>query len=230
MNPHGATDPPLHHLGAMDITVFVRARRIATSTWSDALDHLGIRGVMEGIIVRSGSERIVGRAVTIHQDVGALGMYPVEEFAVGRMLQAAATGDVLVIDMGGATVSTLGGLASHAAVARGIAGVIIDGGCRDIEEIGPTGLLVASRHVTPTSGKQRVRVTGINEPVHVGGVSVSLGDTVIADLTGIVVVPAARMGEVLALAEHLESQDARFRAALDTGGDFGEIAATLRHL
>ncbi len=215
---------------ATDDLVHARARRIATSTWSDALDQLGIRGVVEGISVRSGSERIAGRAVTVHEEVGSLGAYPVDAFAVGRILQAAGAGDVLVIDMGGAAVSTLGGLAAQAARARGIAGVLIDGGCRDLEEIEPTALWVASRHVTPVSGKQRVRVININEPVYLGGVGVSRGDYVIADQTGIVVVPAQHMQEALARAEHLESQDQRFRAALDTGRAFAEVAATLRHL
>ena len=230
MNPHSDTGPSPHHSPATDAALFARVRRIGTSTWSDALDQLGIHSVVQGIMPRTGSERIAGRAVTVHQEVGALGAYPVEEFAVGRMLQAASAGDVLVIDMGGAAVSTLGGLAAQAARARGIAGVLIDGGCRDIEEIRPTGLLVASRHVTPTSGKRRVRVTSINASVQLGGVSVSPGDCVIADLTGIVVIPMLHLEEILTLAEHLESQDGRFRAALDAGGDFAEIAATLRHL
>ncbi|MCA1670027.1 MAG: RraA family protein [Thermomicrobia bacterium] len=207
-----------------------RCRRIATSTWSDALDQLGIRGVTEGITPRTGSGRIAGRAVTIHEEIRPLGGYPVEEFAVGRLLQAATTGEVLVIDMGGAAVSTLGGLAAQAAVARGIAGVLIDGGCRDIEEIRPTALWVASRHVTPVSGKQRARVASINATVRLGGVNVSCGDYLVADLTGIVVVPAAQVQQALALAEHLERQDERFRRALDNGEDFAAIAAALRHL
>jgi 3-hexulose-6-phosphate synthase/6-phospho-3-hexuloisomerase len=132
--------------------------------------------------------------------------------------------------MGGAAVSTLGGLAAQAALARGAAGVLIDGGCRDIEEIRAGALWLASRHITPVSGKRRVRLTAIDAHVQLGGVAVSPGDYVIADLTGIVVVPAARIADVLALAEHLEHQDGRFRAALDAGRAFGEIAAALRHL
>lgn len=224
MNPRNATD------NARDDLLLARCRRIATSTWSDALDHFGIRGVAEGILPRTGSARIAGHAVTIREDVRPLGAYPIEEFAVGRILLAATAGDVLVIDMGGATVLTLGGLAAQAAMARGIAGVLIDGGCRDIEEISPTALFVASRHVTPVSGKQRVRVTGINAPVSLGGITVSSGDYLIADRTGIVVIPAARVEEILAHAEHLETQDGRFRQALDEGEEFAAIAATLRHL
>lgn len=215
---------------ASDDALLARCRRIATSTWSDALDQLGIRGVVEGITTRAGAERIAGRAITVREDVQPLGAFSVEEFAVGRILQAAMAGDVLVIDMGGAAVSTLGGLAAQAAAARGVAGVLIDGGCRDLEDIRPTALWLASRHVTPVSGKGRVRVSALNEPVHLGGIEVSHGDTIIADLTGIVVVPAAQMQEALEIAEHLESQDGRFRAALSAGRAFAEIAATLRHL
>ncbi|MHB8648071.1 MAG: RraA family protein [Thermomicrobiales bacterium] len=223
MEQHG--DAP-----AGDASLLARCRRIATSTWSDALDQLGIEGVVAGITPRTGSERIAGCAVTVHEEVRPLGGYPVGEFAVGRIVQAAATGEVLVIDMGGAAVSTLGGLAAQAATVRGIAAVLIDGGCRDIEEIRATPLFVASRHVTPVSGKQRARVAGINETVRLGGINISPGDYVIADLTGIVVVPAGRVQEVLALAEHLERQDERFRAALDAGEAFAAIAARLRHL
>jgi 3-hexulose-6-phosphate synthase / 6-phospho-3-hexuloisomerase len=218
--PASATEDPF----------IARCRRIATSTWSDALDQLGIRGVAEGITTRTGAHRIAGRAITVREEAGPLGAFPVEEFAVGRILQAATAGDVLIIDMGGAAVSTLGGLAAQAAFARGVAGVLIDGGCRDLEEIGPTALWVASRHVTPISGKRRVRVTTINEPVHLGGIGVSHGDYVIADLTGIVVVSAAQVQEALKIAEHLESQDRRFREAIIAGREFAEIAATLRHL
>jgi 3-hexulose-6-phosphate synthase/6-phospho-3-hexuloisomerase len=215
---------------ASDDPFITRCRRIATSTWSDALDQLGIRGVVEGITPRTGADRIAGRAITVREEVQPLGAFAIEEFAVGRMLQAATAGDVLVVDMGGAAVSTLGGLAAQAAVARGIAGVLIDGGCRDLDEVRSTALWVASRHVTPVSGKGRVCVTAINEPVHLGGIAVSPGDYVIADLTGIVVVTASRMREALEIAEHLERQDGRFRAAISTGRAFAEIAATLRHL
>jgi regulator of RNase E activity RraA len=189
-----------------------------------------MRGAVVGLTVRNGSERIAGRAITVREEAGPLGAYPVEDLAVGRIIEAITPGCVLVVDMGEAAVSTLGGLATHAALARGVAAVLIDGGCRDIEEIGTTALWLASRHVTPVSGKQRVRVTGINVPVRLGSIAVSPGDYVIADLTGIVVVPASQIAETLALAEHLEHQDRRFRAALDEGRAFAEIAATLRHL
>lgn len=230
MDARNATGSTAKQSPPTDDSLLARCRRIATSTWSDALDQLDIRGAVAGLTVRNGSGRVAGRAITVREEAGPLGAYPVEEFAVGRIIEAITPGCVLVIDMGGATVSTLGGLASQAALARGVAAVLIDGGCRDIEEIATTALWLASRHVTPVSGKRRVRVTGIDELVQLGGVSVSPGDYVMADLTGIVVVPAPQIEAVLALAEHLGRQDSRFRAALDEGRTFAEIATTLRHL
>jgi 3-hexulose-6-phosphate synthase / 6-phospho-3-hexuloisomerase len=70
---------------------------------------------------------------------------------------------VLVVDARGAEISTLGGLATLAASLRGAAAVVIDGGCRDIDEIRATNLWLASRFVTPISGKTRIRVESIGD-------------------------------------------------------------------
>lgn len=205
-------------------------RTIGTATWSDALDRLGIKGVLRGLTWRTGTSRIVGRAATVREDVGGLGGHPIEAFDVSAVLYAAGPGEVLVIDAGGAEVSTFGGLAAAATRARGVDGVIVDGACRDIEEIRATGLRLVTRHVAPTSGKGRIRVAGLGFPVNCGGVSIAPGDIVVADETGTVVVPAGRFAEVFALARELDERDRRFREALDAGQEFGAIAVTLGHL
>ena len=67
----------------------------------------------------------------------------------------------------------MGGLASLIAALKQCADVVLDGGCRDIEDVRATGLTVASRFVTPRTGKRRVRVLALDEPVTCGGVTVS---------------------------------------------------------
>lgn len=210
--------------------VLERCRCIATATWSDALDALAIDGVMQGLAMRSGRGRVVGAAVTVQEEAAALGSYSIERFDVGGIIHAAPAGAIPVVTMGGAEVSTFGGLSARAAAQRGIPGIVIDGGCRDIDEIRSTGIYVASRHVTPRSGKRRINVVSIGEVVTCGGVRVRPGDCVIGDETGVVVVPADRLLEALAVAEQLAGKDRTFENELSAGGDFGIVAARLGHL
>lgn len=183
--------------------------------------------MIKGLAWRAGTRRFAGRAVTVHEETTALGEATPEDFAVGKALQAAGAGQVLVFDISGEKISSFGGLTVTAARERGIEGVIVDGGCRDLEELRDCGLGVISRWVTPVSARERVRVIGINVPVTCGGVPVVPGDYVIGDETGAVVVPAARFDETLDLAKRLDVRDRRFLAALRAGQEFSNIAETL---
>lgn len=202
--------------------MFERCARIGTSTWSDALDDLGIDGVVRGVQQRSGQGRFAALAVTARGATGPLGTYRLEEFAVGQMLGAVNAGEVLMVDMGGAEVSTFGGMAALAAVSREFAAVVIDGGCRDIADIRNTGLWLASRAVTPASGKRRVRLHAIGEPATVGGVTIRHGDMIIGDATGIVAVPKRALNDVLTRAEALHELDCKMEAAIRDGKTLAE--------
>ncbi|MGH9356940.1 MAG: RraA family protein, partial [Terriglobia bacterium] len=187
--------------------LLARCAAVATSTWSDALDRFAMPGAITGLALRSGAGRVCGIAVTVKEHVGELGDCEADAFAVGRFLDAISAGSILVVAMGGAAVSTFGGLAARAAVLAGLSGAVIDGGCRDIAEVRASGLWLSSRHVTPVSGRGRVKVEGINVPVSACGVSVIPGDTIIGDETGIVCIGAGRLPDVLAVAEELTAQD-----------------------
>jgi 3-hexulose-6-phosphate synthase / 6-phospho-3-hexuloisomerase len=137
-----------------DDRLLPRCGQIATSTWSDALDEFNIEGVVAGITQRSGRGRFAAYAVTAREVAGPLRTFARGEFAVGSLITSVGPGQALVVDAGGAQISTFGGLATRAASLRGAAAVVIDGGCRDIEEIRATDLWLASRFVTPTSGSR----------------------------------------------------------------------------
>jgi len=213
-----------------DPSLLQRCQRIGTSTWSDALDGFAIDGVIRGVAQRSGRGRCIGFAVTAREASGPRGAYPRTDFAVGRMIASVGPGQVLMIDANGAEVSTCGGLAALAASLRGAAGVIIDGGCRDVDEIRATNLWLASRFVTPTTGKTRIRVEAIGEPIRVGGVPVDPGDLVVGDETGIVVIPREALDQVLAKAEALLRKDLEIEAALRGGQSFSEAAAAADYI
>jgi regulator of RNase E activity RraA len=207
-----------------------RCKAIGTGTWSDALDQCGISGVVRGLVQRSGHGRFAGFAVTARERTGTLGSFPRAEFGVGKMIAALEPGDVLMADVGGADISTFGGLAALATQKRGAAGVVIDGGCRDVEEIRASGLWLASRSVTPTTGKTRLKLEALGEPVTIGGIPVKPGDLVAGDDTGIVVVPRDDLARVLEAAERMLATDAAVEQALHAGKSFSEAAAAANYI
>ncbi len=206
-----------------------RCMTIGTSTWSDSLDQCGISGVVRGLVQRSGRGRFAGFAVTARERAGALGSYPRAEFGVGNMIAAIEPGNVLMADVGGADVSTFGGLAALATQKRA-AGVVIDGGCRDVEEIRATGVWLASRSVTPTTGKTRLKLEALGEAVMIGGIPVKPGDLVAGDDTGIVVVPRGDLERVIDAAERMRATDAALERALHAGKSFSEAAAAANYI
>jgi 4-hydroxy-4-methyl-2-oxoglutarate aldolase len=210
-------------------SILERARGLATATLSDALDACGVQGVVSGLARRTGSGRVAGFAQTVLQQVAPFGAFSFEDFAVGPAFDATSQDTVLVVDMGSADVSTFGGLAALTLALHRAAGVVVDGGCRDIEEIARIGLTVASRTVTPRSGKARLRIVSRGEAITCGGVCVRQDDLVVIDDTGIVVVPQDKIHAVLTAAEELDRRDVDFAARLRTEGSFARAAVSLKH-
>jgi regulator of RNase E activity RraA len=196
--------------------------RIATSTIANALDDVGFEGVMHGLAQIVPGTRCAGRAVTVRQITGRRGDFTSEDFKVGDMIDAAAPGDVLVIDNGGRCVSTFGGLATLAAKVKGIGGVVADAGVRDREEMIEHAFPVFARHMTPLTGRTRLAVAAINEPIACGGARVRPGDVIVADGSGVVCIPAEHAARVADLAGRYARDDERAAAELANGLSFKE--------
>jgi regulator of RNase E activity RraA len=200
-------------------------KTLATPTLANAIDVAGAGGVMTGPDAVGPGLRCVGRAVTVRETTGPFGSFPVEDFKVGHMIDAAGPGDVVVVANGAARVSTWGGMASYAAVLKGIAGLVVDGGVRDREEILEFGFPVFATHVVPTPGKTRLKVEAIGEPIICGGVRVAPGDVIVADGSGVVVLPAARAAEIAELAAAYAEDDRRAMDDLKAGMSFRDALA-----
>ncbi|HWI83709.1 RraA family protein [Ramlibacter sp.] len=217
-------------MNSEDKALLARCARMGSSTWSDALDACGIAGVVQGIPRRAGEGVAVGFAATARHEWGPLGDFDRADFAVGRLVAATGPGRVLMVDVGGAAISTFGGIASLAAAGRKATAVVIDGGCRDTDEIRATGLTLAARWVTPTTGKTRLRLQSMGEPVTLGGVTVSEGDLVVVDDTGIAVVPRQELARVLAEAERILAVDHAVEQGVRAGKSFAEAAADANYI
>ncbi len=200
-------------------------RKLNTPTLANALEDFGLEAVITGLAPAGTGMRCVGRAVTVLEMTGPKGAFPASDFKVGEMIDAAGPGDVIVVANGGAPISTWGGTASYAAHLKGIAGLVVDGGIRDRDEICAIGFPAFARHMIPTTGKTRIRVEAIGVPVTLSDIRVDPGDVIVADGTGIVAIPAARAADVAEMATRYAADDAQAMRELDQGLSFHEAMA-----
>jgi len=201
-------------------------RAIPTATISDVLDSMGISGIINGLRPLVPGVRIAGAAFTVKSITGERGTYSVADFPVGQVIDLMEKDDIFVCDLGGQQVSHMGGLASFAMKLRGVAGMVVDGGVRDVEHIVCEGFPTYTRHVLATSGKFRIKILANNIPVEIGSVRVCPGDVVVADDTSVAVIPAGKAKEVLQECQRREELEAQFVAELKKGGTF--LAASRR--
>ena len=113
---------------------------------------------------------------------------------------------VLVLE-DGLDYAGLGGLMSTAMKYRGLAGAVVDGGVRDTPQIAKLQFPVFSRGIAPSTTVNHYRVAGKNLAVRCGGVQVRASDIIVADMDGVVVVPAEQASAVLRKAQELDQTE-----------------------
>ena len=191
---------------------------------SDALDKLGLPGQCLGVApLDNYSKVIVGPAFTV-QYVSA----SVPPGTVGDFIEDVAPGDVVVIDNGGRTDCTVwGDIMTQYAGTRQIAATVIDGVCRDVNKALGDGYPIFSKGRFMRTGKDRVQVQSVNQPVSIGAARVCARDIVVADANGVVIVPRARAAEVAACARQIELIEADIRALIAQGKTLKEARVAL---
>ena len=132
---------------------------------------------------------------------------------------AAAPESVLVADAGVERpfAAHFGELSAASCKEAGLCGAIINGGLRDGAYVASTGFPVWYRYRTPMDVVGRYRIDAVGEPVQIGGVLIRAGDYVVADLDGVVVVPAGLAADVTEAAEACVSEEAAIRERIAAG-------------
>lgn len=185
----------------------------STSNVSDAMHR---KGAMDGgIVARQQGARVAGRAVTVFTADGDWAK-PVEA------IEAAGPGDVIVVDSRGTQTAMWGELASHSCQVRGVAGVVVDGAVRDIDDIRAMGFPAWSRWVVPNAGDPK-GFGEIGAEVRCGGQLVRQGDWVIADDMGVVVVPQEEAQEVANRAVEVHEREGRLREEIRRGKTLSSV-------
>ena len=133
------------------------------------------------------------------------------------MLAAVPADSVLVLAANDHVAAHFGELSAEWFRAHRVRGAIIDGATRDATSIARARFPTFVRYRTPLDSIPRWRVSDWGQPVTIGGVRVSLGDVIVGDLDGVVVVPRRVAQEVLSRCEKLVGTENQVRTAVKRG-------------
>ncbi|MGJ7609726.1 MULTISPECIES: 4-carboxy-4-hydroxy-2-oxoadipate aldolase/oxaloacetate decarboxylase [unclassified Variovorax] len=209
------TAHPFQQLGVVHRTIeradpaaVEKLSRFGVSTVHEALGRLGL--MQPRIRPIHPEARCCGPAVTVLLQPGDNWMLHVaaEQIRPGDVVVAACTSD--------STDGFFGDLLASSFKARGCKGLVIDGGVRDVRDLHAMNFPVFSRAIH-AKGTIKATLGSVNVPVVCAGALVHPGDVIVADIDGVVVVPAARAREVADAAEARESSETAKRARFAAG-------------
>lgn len=185
-------------------------------------------GVMDSAIRPAHFRRFAGPALTVR-------LFPGDLVDCLDALKVARAGDVIVVDAAGEVQTSIwGGLMAGLCKMKGVAGAVVDGAVRDVDEVRDLDFPLFSRAITPRSThspfSQRLEPIEVNVPVTCGRVIVRPGDIVLADETGVVVVPQEEAADVLQRARAQAEQEERTRARIHEGKSVEELLAEFGRL
>jgi len=210
-------------MGATATDFVERLKRLDCCAVSDALDKLGLSGVVSGIAQLSTSRRIAGRILTVKLGMGEPPPGKPRHVST-TAIEAAQPGDIIVIEQhSGANAASWGGILSLGAKLRGVAGAIADGPVRDIDESRQLDFPVFGTSVTTFTARGRIVELATGEPVTIKGIEVKPGAYAIADGSGVVFIAAENIERVLATAEEIFAREAAMAQALREGKPITEV-------
>lgn len=207
----------------MNEEIRARLSRLDSAAISDALDALEMSGVVVGLqSVSLPDAAIVGRVRTVQ--AGPRREDGAQAHIAAALVDNTEPGDVIVIANDGRTdVSCWGGLLGRAASRHGVAGVIVDGAFRDVQENAELGIAVFARASVPLSGRGRIVQHAMDDRITVAGVQVDSGDWVIADRTGIAFIRGLDLESVVSLAERIVDREAAMADEVERGSAVANV-------
>lgn len=194
-------------------------QQLRSALVSDALDARGMRGQTLGADIRAltaTGRSTVARALPVH----TVRCEPADDPYRGLLatLDAIEPGSIVVVATGRSDCAAVWGeLCQAACDAAGGVGAVTDGLIRDTAALRHMRAVVHCRGTVPVDISGRLVFTAPGDPVGIDGVAVAVGDVVVADDDGVVIVPAAIADEVLADAAAKAADENRFRDAVTAG-------------
>jgi len=189
-----------------------RLRSLDCCAVSDALDRLGLSGVISGVPQRSGNGLIAGNIITLKLDTKKVDDNQTvnQQRHLGTMaVETGGPDNVIVIEQStGIEAGSWGGLLTIGAKVRGINGVISDGPVRDIDEARYHQFPIFSSSLTALTARGRIVEAGTNIPIVAWGHVILPGDYVIADSSSIIFIKQDNIKNVIETAETIFAKEA----------------------
>jgi regulator of RNase E activity RraA len=188
-------------------------RKSTVASVSDAVDQItGERGFMSHDMRPRIPGQVVGRAITalLRKTTPDKATAALSARHSVDMIDNSKPGEVgIIVVEDGLDVAGLGGLMATTAKVRGMAGMVIDGGVRDLPELRALNFPTYARSVVPSSSVGRWASVNNNVPVRCGGIQVKPGDIIVAGEDGVVRVPAERAAEVLKRSQEIDERETK---------------------
>ena len=203
--------------------LIARLSRLDSCAVSDALDKLGLHGAVSGIHRLSTERRIAGRVQTVTLALAG-GRPGAPRHLCTAAIEAAVPGDIIVVEQStGVEAAAWGGNLSLGAQVRGVAGVIVEGPARDIDDSRRLNFPVFARSHTARTARGRIVEVATNETITVGAVPVSPGDFAIADASAVVFVSQSEIRNVLEAAESIMRREEAMAEAIRSGTPISRV-------
>jgi len=192
---------------------------VYTAAVTDVLDTLGHRRqtLPPEIVPLEPGARVAGPAFAVEGRTNHSIDPEVSIRRILEMLGSVPAGHVAVYEPGDATCAHFGELSATSLQVHAVAGVVINGGCRDVDLIRESGLPVFARYRTPQDAVSRWEVLDWGHEIEIEGVRVVTGDYVVGDADGVAVIPRNLIETVLAEAEALVGTENLIRDAVRNG-------------
>lgn len=136
-----------------------------------------------------------------------------------QVLSKVPGGKVLICQPNTHAVALMGELSARALMVKDTKGYLMDGHCRDVEEIIDAGFPVFCRLATPADIVERWRYNSLGNPITIGTVTIRSGDYIIADMDGAVIIPQEVIEDVVSKTEDVMATESEMRLAILDGMD-----------
>ncbi len=214
------------HTSSIPTDVMGVLQRASTGMVSDALLMSGIKSALVGIRPVRGFEdsKIIGPAATVTFSAPRPGAPQLNNY---RVIEACEAGSVLVIDGQGFDGHFTGDNQGSLARRRGLAGIVVFGGARDLAGYREMGLPLYCTGSATGDKPADWKITAFNEPVKIGDVTVRPGDIILADEDGVVSIPAEATGILMDNLRVIFEMEEKMGAAIERGASAEELTAII---